>query len=652
VHAGTGLAVALAAGIIAQSLGRHLRFPGIVLLLLFGAGLGPDGLGWVEPEALGEGLFTLVDFAVAIILFEGGLNLEWSRLRRLEAPLRGLLTVGPIVTWGGAALAARFFLDWSWPLALLFGSLVIVTGPTVVAPLAREVRLRARIKTVLEAEGVLIDPIGAFLAVLALQVVLSPTAGTLGSALADVGVRLASGVGLGLVAGYCLAALLGRRNLVPHGLENVFTLSAVVLLFESTNLVAEHAGLMAVPVAGVIVGNSNTRVDRDLREFKDQLTVLLVGMLFVLLAADVSLDTIRGLGIPGLLTVAALVFIVRPLSVWLSTLGSKLAWQDRLFAAWIAPRGIVAAAVASLVAVALEEHGIEGGIEIRALVFLTIGVTVVLAGVTAAPLASLLDLRIAKREGVAIYGAGGLGLALGAELVASKLPVVFIDNDPRACARAEAAGHRVVYGDPLVERTLLRAGIDEIGTAVGLTNNDHLNTVFAAQAHDLFGVPESYVAQGDVSGTLAPEHVDRFSGRVLFEGPHDKQRWEVRARIGEMEVLRFQYLGQDKAADDTAADDKAADDNNETDSGSGQTSGKAPTDLPVLWGQPGQEQFVLLTCLRGKKAKPVVRGYRPKVDDVVTAAVYSNERAAALEFLTGAGWTLLEPVPVENPPAS
>ena len=627
MHAGTGLAVALAAGIVAQSLARHLRVPGIVLLLAFGAGLGPDGLGWVQPQSLGEGLFTLVDFAVAIILFEGGLNLEWSRLRRLESPLRGLLTTGPMITWAGASVAAHSFLAWSWESSILFGSLVIVTGPTVVAPLAREIRLKPRIKTVLEAEGVLIDPIGAFLAVLALQVVLSPTADTLGAALGDVGLRLASGVGLGVAAGYVLALLLRSKRIVPAGLENVFTLSAVILLFEVTNLAITHAGLMAVPVAGMIVGNLDTRVDRDLREFKDQLTVLLVGMLFVLLAADVSLETIRSLGRPGAYTVAALVLVVRPLSVWVSTLRSNLTWREQLFAAWVAPRGIVAAAVASLVAVALDEAGIEGGTEIRALVFLTIAVTVVLAGATAAMLASLLELRIAKRDGVAIYGANGLGLALGAEFAAAELPVVFIDNDPQSCTRAEEAGHRVVYGDPLIERTLLRARIEEIGTVVALTTNDHLNTVFASQAHDLFEVGETYLALGESAGTQSPEHIGRFDGHVLFEGPHDKQRWDVRSRCGEMEIAKFEYNEAAIEAEATAGEN-----------GRAIANGAGTDGAPAAAHAENQEHYVLLTCQRGKTTRPVTRGFSPRAGDVISAAIYAPEHDAAVATLNKQGW--------------
>ncbi len=624
MHSGIVLAVAIAAGILAQSLGRHLRVPGIVVLLALGSALGPDGLGWVKPRELGDGLYVLVDFAVAIILFEGGLNLEWDRLRKLEAPLRGLLTVAPLVAWAGAALAAWTLLAWPWTLALLFGSLVVVTGPTVVAPLAREIRLRARIKTVLEAEGVLIDPIGAFLAVLALHIALAPGVESLGSGIAGVGTQLALGATAGALGGLVLGWLLTRRNVVPVGLENVFTLAFVVLLFEAANLAVHHAGILAVAVAGMVVGNMNTRVDRDLREFKDQLTVLLVGLLFVLLAADVRLADIRALGLAGFGVVAALVLAVRPLSVALATARSDLSWRERLFVGWVAPRGIVAAAVASIAAAALDEAGLGGGTQVRAMVFATIAATVVLAGATAAPLATLLGLRLGARDAVAILGANGLGLALGRILRETGTPVVFVDQDPGACERATEEGFTVVFGDPLIERTLLRARIEEVESVIGVTPNDHLNALFVAGASESFGVPRAYVALGGEARNISPEHVERFEGSVLFEGPHDKQRWDVRSRIGEMEIVDLQW---------SAPTEAHGVENGEPNGG----GDKAPP------RSAGQELYVLLALRRGGRTLPYTRRTEPRDGDRAIAALYTNMREQGLAALDERGWLPVSP---------
>ncbi|MGH7255338.1 MAG: cation:proton antiporter, partial [Nitrospirales bacterium] len=538
-HGGLTMAVALAAGVLAQSLARHFRLPGIVLLLAVGALLGPEALGWVHSRSLGSGLFGLVDFAVAVVLFEGGLNLELSRLRREEGPIRKLVTLGAVVTLAGATLAALLALGWSLNVALLFGSLVVVTGPTVVAPLVRDLRLRPRMQTILEAEGVLIDPIGAILAILILNIVLFPTAQTFASETVDLLARLGFGVMAGVVGGFIIGGLLRLQFLVPQGYENIFTLAAVFLLFQTSDQVVFHSGILAVTLAGVVIGNLRTPVDRDLREFKDQLTVLLVGLLFILLAADIALSDVKALGWPGVFVIGALVLVVRPLSVWVSTRGSELSWQEQAFLAWIAPRGIVAAAIASLTAATLEERGIPGGVELRALVFLTIAITVLLAGLTARPLAMILGLRLPRRDRVAILGAQGLGLALGRQLHQAGLPVVFLDSDPKRCRQAEEQGFTVVFGDALQERALLRARVDLVGTAVGATPNEHLNSLFIRQARRLFGVPRGLVAVESLEGQEVPDHVKQHHGEVLFEGPHDLERWDVRFRHDDVVVEQF-----------------------------------------------------------------------------------------------------------------
>ena len=258
-HAGLTLAIALAAGVLAQSVSRQVHLPGIVLLLVTGALLGPEFASWIEPSALGDGLFAIVDFGVAIILFEGGLNLEWSRLKRQESAIRGLITVGAAVTLIGATLLAGVVLSWRWDLALLFGSLVVVTGPTVVAPLLRDMRLQPRLRTVLEAEGVFIDPVGALLAAALLQVVLAPAPETLAVEAQRVASSLGFGLAVGVGAGFALVGALRYRLLVAGGYEHIFTLAAVVLLFETCGAVVPESGLMAVTVAGVVVGNFKTR---------------------------------------------------------------------------------------------------------------------------------------------------------------------------------------------------------------------------------------------------------------------------------------------------------------------------------------------------------------------------------------------------------
>lgn len=611
-HPGLILALALAAGVIAQSVARHLRVPGIVLLLLLGALLGPDGLSWVEPRALGGGLFTIVDVAVAVILFEGGLNLQISRLRREQVSIRRLVTVGALITFAGATLSVRLLLDWAWVQSALFGSLVVVTGPTVVTPLLRELRLSPRVATVLEAEGVLIDPVGAILAVLVLEIAVAPAAETVASGAAGLALRVGFGAGAGALGGLLLAGVLRVRRVVPEGFEKILTLASVLLLYQGCDTVVSTSGILAVVVAGIVVGNMPTHVDRDLREFKDQLTLLLVGLLFILLAADVRIAEVRSLGWEGLFVVAALVLAVRPLTVWSSTVGTGLSRRERHFIIWVAPRGIVAAAIASLTAAVMEESGIAGGAELRALVFLTIAGTVLLAGFTAGPVARLLGLRLPGRETVAILGAEGLGLALATELNEASVPVLFLDSDPQQCRAAQEAGFPVIFGNVLEERTLQRARFELVGTAIGLTSNESLNSLFVGQAKERFGVSEGLVALASMESDVSPDFVRRQEAEVLFEGPHDVDRWDVWWRHGEFAVEHLVFGAEAAAPDAPGAETRES---------------GAPNEL-----------FVILAIRRGKRAFPMSLGLETREGDVASVALRTAEREEALRLLAEIGW--------------
>ena len=622
-HPELTVALALAVGILAQSVSRLVRLPGIVLLLTCGALLGPEGTGWIQPKDLGDGLFGIVDFGVAVILFEGGLNLEWSRLKRQEATIRRLITWGALVTLVGAATLAGVVLGWRWNLAILFGALVVVTGPTVIQPLLRDMRLRPRLKTILEAEGVLIDPIGALLAGFLLQLVTGPTVIALASKTTGVVVSIGFGLLAGLAAGFLLAGALRYRLFVARGYENIFTLASVVLLFEACDAVIAPSGLVAVTVAGVVLGNLETRVGRDLREFKDQLTVLLVGMLFVLLAADVSLEDVRALGQGGLMVVAGLVLGVRPLGVWLATRGTRLPTRERVFIGAIAPRGIVAASIASITAATLEAEGLEGGAALRALVFSTIAGTVVLSGVLAYPLARLLDLRLPRRDRVAIFGAQGLGLPLADTLREAGVPVLFIESDPKRSQAAEQAGHTVVFGDPLDDRTMQRARIELVGTVVGLTFNEHANSLFVREAREAYGVARGYVAMESLEDQHAPRLVKRSGLEVLFDGPHDQTRWDVRWRHDEVDVARFEYR---------------------LDVAPGVV---APETGPVEAGAPETERrsedpYVILAVRRGKRTTPFGLDHEPRQGDIVTVAIHRPARGEAFTHLARSGWRPLE----------
>ena len=608
------VAVALAAGVSVQSVAKLVRIPAIVLLLAVGAALGPEGLGWVRPAALGESLFVLVDFAVAIILFEGALNLDLKRLKREERVIRLLITTGALVTLVGGTLTARLWLGWSWPLATLFGALVVVTGPTVVGPLVRNLRLRPRLQTVLEAEGVFIDPIGALLAVLVLQVTLATDPSQAAAGMRDLAVRLVAGLAIGAAGGYTLTLLLRFPKLV-RGLENILVLALVTLIFHLGEHVLSQSGLIAVTVAGVIVGNHENPVIDDLREFKDQLTLLLIGAIFILLAADVGMAEMQALGWRGAAVVGTLIVVVRPLSVWFVTRGADLATKERVFLAAMAPRGIVAAAVASLMARTLDSSGIDGGDALRALVFLVISGTVVAAALVAWPLSAVLGLRLAARDRIAVLGAQGLGLALATELRARGANVVLIDNDPQRCHAAERQRFAVVFGDGLQERTLRRARMELVGTVVGVTFNENLNSQFVRYARHEFDVPIGLVSVSSAGGSGAPEHVARHGADVLFDAAHDQERWDVRWRQAEVTTGLFEFREAKKSAEELSDAQAVLDRRSDT--------------------------YVILTVQRRRHVAPMSRSVRLRSGDRAAITIYLRAQEQAIVELALQGWHLL-----------
>jgi hypothetical protein len=337
--------------------------------------------------------------------------------------------------------------------------------------------------------------------------------------------RLLFGAGLGVLGGFLIVALLRYEKVVPEGLENTLTLSLVLLLFQVSNGIVAESGIAAVTLAGLTVGNIRSQAQHELREFKEQLTVMFIGMLFVLLAADVRIEQVQSLGKPGLWTVLALMFIVRPVNILVSTWGAGYNWRELAFLSWIAPRGIVAAAVASLFALELGVHDIEGGADLRALVFLVIAVTVLVGGLTGGLMARLLRVQPQTASGFAILGANPLGLTIGRSLKVLEQDVVFIDSNPMNCRRAEEEGFRVLYGSGLSERVLGRAELPYRAGVISITLNENVNYAFARRAIKEYNVPRAYVGLRRDQASVTPEMVTRLGASILFGRPRAFDRW-------------------------------------------------------------------------------------------------------------------------------
>ncbi len=523
------VAIALAAGMASHTLAHYLKVPGILLMLACGVLLGPDFAGLVFPGVLGPALGILTGFAVAVILFEGGMSLRLRRILRVQKAVRRLVLIGGAVTMAGGAVAARLLMRWSWQTSVLFGTLVMVTGPTVVNPLLKRLKVKRSVAVILEAEGVFIDAVGAVVATVALGAALSPSQGSPVLVFWHLVSRLGFGIFAGAIAGWLLARLISLR-LIPEGTENVFVLCCVFALYQGANVVLEESGIAAVTMAGLMMGNIGTYAREDLAEFKEELSVMLIGMLFVLLAADVRLEQVKELGVNGILVVAALILLIRPFSVFVATAGLGIPFKERIFLSWIGPRGIVAAAVASLFASSLIEQGVPAGYTIRALVFLVIVLTVVWAGVTGPAAARMLGLRRPSRLGWLILGANDLARAFARLFKEDGQEVIAVDSNPDHCKAAEEDCTRVIYGSGLKPEVLSRAEIDIRLGAIAMTANDEVNYLFLQRVRKearglmLFSALK-------VKGTSLTEKMIHHEGAsILFANPVDVDFWSHRIR--------------------------------------------------------------------------------------------------------------------------
>jgi len=604
------IGLAMAVGMAAQVIARHIRIPGIVLLLASGMLFGPDVLNWIQPESLGESLHIIVGFAVAVILFEGGMNLKFSRIKREGRSIQGLITVGALITFIGGTLSAKLLLGWEWRVAILFGTLVIVTGPTVISPLLKRIRVHHSVSVILEAEGILLDAIGAIIAVVALEIAISPSGLSLIFGIWHILTRLVIGTLLGLVGGFIMSFILRFRNLVSDGLENVFILSWVFALFQISNTVSPESGIAAVTFAGMVLGNSKTYIHRELLEFKEQLTVLMIGMLFVILAADVRLAEIQSLGMMGLFTVLVLMFIIRPVSVFISTSDGSLNLKQKTLISWIAPRGIVAAAVASFFAFELNNHGYEGS-QLRALVFLVIIITVLFAGLTGGFAASALSLKRKSESGWIILGAHGVARLFARILKRYGQEVICIDENPHACRQAENEGIKVFYGNALEERVLQRA---EPGTRKGiiaLSGNEEVNFIFSQRAKYLEKNMTILTGIKNRSEGITRKMVMETGARIPFGRAADMDQWSQWLR--QNSATCQQYMYHESKQNHDISD---------------------PNMIGIL---------LPIVIRRGKSTEPIDNLYTPKQKDIVYFLLNKQKVDEAHSWLSMNGWRKHQP---------
>jgi NhaP-type Na+/H+ or K+/H+ antiporter len=482
------MVIAVFTGISAQVLAAYLRVPSIVLLLLLGILLGSDGLGILHPQLLGTGLEVIVALATAIILFEGGLNLDLRELGRVSVSLQLLVTQGTLITLLGGSMAAHWLGEFPWNIAFLYASIVVVTGPTVISPLLKQINVDRQVATLLEGEGVLIDPVGAILAFVVLDTIVNSDTDPI-NAIVGLLMRLGIGAAIGGAGGYLMSLIFKRANFLSFELKNLVVLAVLWSLFTLAQTIRNESGVMTTVVAGAVFANSSVPEERLLRSFKGQLTILSVSVLFILLAADLSIASVFALGWGSLFTVLVLMFVVRPINILFCTWNSDLNWRQKLFLSWVAPRGIVSASVASLFAILLTQRGINGGDAIKALVFLTIIMTVVCQGLTAGWVAKLLQITSQEATGAVIVGCNPLSLLIARFFQERGENVVIIDTDQELFPQAEAQNLRVIASSALNADVLEEAGLAAMGTFVAMTNNGEVNFVLAQRAAEEFNPP-------------------------------------------------------------------------------------------------------------------------------------------------------------------
>lgn len=488
IELGLMLTGVLAIGFFAQWLAWRVKLPAILFLLLAGILLGPVGHVLDPDKLLGPLLFPMVSLSVALILFEGSLTLRFQELSGIGHVVRGLVSYGAIAALLLLAAAAHYFAGLGWDLALLFGALTCVTGPTVIVPMLRTLRPNERIANTLRWEGIVIDPLGALFAVLIYEAVISRHQGH------AIGIFFTTVV-IGMVCGGAAALILAfllRRQFIPEYLQNYGALAIVLLAFTLSNTFAHDSGLLAVTVMGIALGNMRDVHVDDILDFKEHLTVLLVSMLFILLAARLSWPLPPGVLWAGIAIFLAAQFIVRPITVLVSSAGSSMTWRERALISWVAPRGIVAASVSALFSLRASHLGVPGAELLVPLVFILIIGTVVLQSATSRPLARWLKVAEPEPHGVLIYGSDAVARAIGNVLKEAGFHVLLADDDWDGIRRARMEGLGTFYGNPVSAHADLNLDLIGIGQMLGLSTHRERNSLACLHYQQEFGREKVY----------------------------------------------------------------------------------------------------------------------------------------------------------------
>ena len=510
------LASIVVIGIGSQWLAWKLRFPSILFFLVLGFVAGPV-LKFIHPDGLlGDLLFPIVSISVALILFEGGLTLRLGELKDVGRVVITLIILGAAITWVISSAAAYYILNLDIRVSILLGAILVVTGPTVIGPLLSHIRPIKRVGRILKWEGILIDPVGAILAVLVFEVIL---AGEISAAGTVVFLGILKTILIGGVVGFGMAQLLIqllRKFLIPDFLQESVAFVMVIGAFVFSNVLQPESGLLTVTLMGLFMDNQKLVSIKHIIEFKENLRVIIISSIFILLAARLQLSDFENFNLSTVLFLVVLIFIARPVSVFLSTIGSKLNWRERTFVSWMAPRGIVAAAVSSVFAFKLSESGIEGSEILVPITFLVIVVTVTVYGLTSYPIAKLLKVVQSKPQGILFVGAHSWARSMAKVIKEKGFNVIMVDTNRSNIKEARLEGLPAYLGTILSEHIADELDLDGIGRLMALTPNDEANSLASLHLSEAFERGEMY--------QLPP--LSEKSGRELeFSAKHLRARF-------------------------------------------------------------------------------------------------------------------------------
>lgn len=512
------ISVIVFGSIVCQWMAWKSKLPPILFLLLCGIFLGPITNVLHPGELFGDLLFPGVALAVAIILFEGSLTLKFRELQGIQSAVQYLVTVGAFVHFVVVSVASALILGLSWKIAFVFAAITVVTGPTVIVPLLRTVRPNAKISNVLRWEGIVIDPLGALLVVMVYEFMVSDVNSEAISHSLLVFLRLlAVGGSLGVIGGYLLGVLL-RRHWLPEYLHNLATLAWVITIFTLSNTLVYESGLLAVTIMGIWLANMPRVRVEDILNFKENLSILFISALFIVLAARVNLQELIALSWPILVVLLVIQFIARPLGVICSTFNSSLTWRDKALLSWIAPRGIVAAAISALFSIKLEAHGVDNAGMLVPLTFSVIIGTVVWQSFTARPLAQWLGVAEPEPRGFMIIGANAFARKLAKSLQTWNYRVLLVDTNWEYIRAARMEGLETFYGNPISAYADRKLDLVGIGYMLALSPQRDLNVLATWKYRHEFGRENIFSLQAleDVNSSEKHQVSEEQKGQMLF----------------------------------------------------------------------------------------------------------------------------------------